>query len=118
MVRVEVLRATSEERTTVGVPTQEETVKAPAPVEAAGVDVVPHIDSDLVNEVEPQLQDAPGEDCLIPWSPRGPSPRLPRGTTSDDMTSFPGSLDIVYSGVGELGLAGYPRAPPLPASWR
>jgi hypothetical protein len=29
-----------------------------------------------------------------------------------------GSIDIVDLGAGKLGLPGYPRAPPLLASWR
>jgi hypothetical protein len=68
--------------------------------------------------VELQPEDAPGGPALIPRSPMGPNFSLSQGTASDDKMSAPGSFHIVFLGAGELVLPGYPKAPPLPASWR
>jgi hypothetical protein len=115
-MREEVLRAYLKEGPASGVPTQEKTAGAPVLVQAANTDAVPCIDNGHVNEVEPQPEDASGGAALIPGSPRRPNFWLPGGTASDGVTSVPGSFDIVDSGDGELGLSGYCREPPLPAS--
>jgi hypothetical protein len=47
-----------------------------------------------------------------------PFSRPPKGTASDGMMSVPKFFNIVDLGGGELGLPGYPKALPLPASWR
>jgi hypothetical protein len=56
----------------------------------------------------------------LPQSPGLQGTRLlpTRGGTLDDGTSVPRSFDIVDLGASELGLSGYPRVPPLPASYR
>jgi hypothetical protein len=76
-------------------PASEKTAEVPVPVEAAGANVTPHINSGCVNEVEPQLEDTPDGAALIPGSPRGPSFSPPCETASDDMGSAPESFDIV-----------------------
>jgi hypothetical protein len=117
-VWVEVLRATLREGPTSGVPMLERTIKAPVQVEVAGANTIPHVDGGRVNEVEPRPEDMPGKAILILGSPRRPGSRPPRRTTLDDTASIPGSFDNVFLEAGELGLSGYPRAPPPPANWR
>jgi hypothetical protein len=106
-----------EGRADVGVPTWQKTVKAPAPVQVADANAVPLVDDDHVNEGEPQPKDAPGGAASIPGSSRDPT-SANQGGTLDDGTSVPRSFDIVDLGASELGLSGYPRVPPLPASYR
>jgi hypothetical protein len=118
MVWVEVPRATLRERPASGVLTLERTIKAPIQVEVAGANAIPHVNGGHVNEAEPRPEDMPGKAILILGSPRRPGSRPPRRTTLDDATSIPGSFDNVFLEAGELGLSGYPRAPPLPANWR
>jgi hypothetical protein len=89
---------------------------APVPLEAAGANMTPHVDRGRVNEVEPRPEDAPDGAALIIGSPRGPSFSQPRGTSSDDTMSIPGSLDIMDFRAGQLGLLGCPKVPLLPTS--
>jgi hypothetical protein len=101
-----------------GVLTQEKMAEAPIPVEALGANVTPRVNSGHVNDVEPQPKDTADGAALIPGSLRGPGFSPPRETTSDDMGSAPGPIDIMDLGARELGLPGCPRAPLLPTSWR
>jgi hypothetical protein len=87
-------------------------------MEAADADAVPCIDGDYVNEAEPRPEDAPGGDSSALRSLRGPGSCPPRAIAPGDATPAPGSSNIVDLGVNELELPGYPRAPPLPTSWR
>jgi hypothetical protein len=91
--------------------------EAPILVEAVDADVIPRVDNGHANEVEPQPEDASGGAAPILGSLRGPNFWLPRGPTSNDMMHVLGSFDTVDLGAGKLGLLGYPRAPPLLASW-
>jgi hypothetical protein len=101
-----------------GVPTREKIAEAPIPVEVAGANMTPGVDSGRVNEVEPRLEDTPDGAAIIPGSPRGPGFSPPRETFSDGVGSTLGSFDTVDLGAGELGLPGSPRVLLLPASWR
>jgi hypothetical protein len=118
IVQVEVKRAAQKEGSTLGAPIQEKTTEVPVPVEAVGAKVTPRVDGGRANEAEPRPEDTPGGAAFIPGSPVGLGFCPPRGITSDNVMSAPGSFDVVDLGGGELGLPGYPRVPLLPTSWR
>jgi hypothetical protein len=88
----------------------------PAQVEAAAANVLPCANGIRVTEAEPRPEDALGGDALAPESSRGPGSLRLGGAAPGDVILAPESSDIVGSGTNELGLPGYPRAPPPPAS--
>jgi hypothetical protein len=116
MVRVEVSRVAYVEETVLGAPVWEKMVEVPALMGVVGANVSPRVDGGHVNGAEPRLDDAPGRAALTPGTSKGPSFSASREATLDDVTSVPGSFDIVDLGTGEPGLLRYPRAPLLPTS--
>jgi hypothetical protein len=83
---------------------------------AANIDVTPCTDDGHANGTGPRPKDAPGEADVAPDSLMRYGFSPPQGAASNDVTSVPGSIDIVGLGIGRLGLLGYPQVPLLPAS--
>jgi hypothetical protein len=69
--------------------------EAPALMGVAGTNFTPHTDGSHVDEAEPQLDDVPGQATLAPGSSKAHGFSLSREPVSDDVTSVPGSFDIV-----------------------
>jgi hypothetical protein len=87
-------------------------------VEVVVVDALPCTDCIHVNEAEPRPGDASNGDASAPGFLRGPGSCLPGDTAPGDTIPSLGSSVIVDSWANELGLLGYPRVPPPPASLR
>jgi hypothetical protein len=92
-------------------------VEAPTLTGTIGANMSPRAGGGRKNEVEPRSIDAPGLSALTPRSLREPGFSSSQDAALDDAPFVPGSFDIVDLGNRELGLPGYPRAPPLPTSW-
>jgi hypothetical protein len=116
-VRVEVLRVAYVEEMVPGSPGWEKTVEALAMMRVVGANVSPCTDGGCANGVEPQPKDAPSRAVLTPETSNGLGLSPSHESTLDDVTSVPGSFDIVDLGTGESELPGYPRAPLLPTSF-
>jgi hypothetical protein len=115
-VRVQASGVAYEELPVPGAPVRERMAEAPTLMGVAGVNASPRVGGSCVNEEEPQSVDAPGLAVLTLRSLE-PSFSSSREAALDDVPSVPRSFDIVDLGNRELGLPGYPRAPPLSASW-
>jgi hypothetical protein len=100
-----------------GVPAWEKMMEALALMATIGTNASLPVGGIRMNGAEPQSVHEPGLVALTPGSSRELSLSSSCKATLDDAPSVPRSLDIVDLGNGELGLPGYPRAPPLSTSW-
>jgi hypothetical protein len=89
-----------------------------AQVEADAADILPCVDGSCVNEAMPWPENASDGEAPAPGPLRGPGFRPPEDATLGAMASALGSSHTMDFRANELGLSGYPRAPPLSASSR
>jgi hypothetical protein len=116
-VRAEASRAHFKEKVVPGALASEKMVEAPAQTRAIGADTSLCASDSHMNGAEPWSAGAPARTAL-PLEPSGETDLSPsQEAVFDDVSSVPGSFDIVDLGIGKLGLLRYPQVPPLPADW-